>query len=117
MGLGMSYQDITSHLKEMDDFDISPGTLNAVTDKLIPVIAEWHSRPLEAIYLVLFMDGIYFKSRENGRVITKVIYNILGINQEGYKEILGFYVAESEGANFWWVFSMILNNGGVFRMF
>jgi transposase-like protein len=100
-GLGMSYQDITSHLKEMYDFDVSPGTLNAVTDKLIPLITEWRSRPLESIYPVLFMDGMYFKSRENGRVITKVIYNILGINQEGYKEILGFYVAESEGANFW----------------
>lgn len=100
-GLGMSYQDITSHLKEMYDFDVSAGTISAVTDKLIPLITEWRSRPLEAIYPVLFLDGMYFKSRENGKVITKVIYNILGINQEGYKEILGFYVADSEGANFW----------------
>ncbi|MBA3814720.1 MAG: IS256 family transposase [Alphaproteobacteria bacterium] len=100
-GLGMSYQDIASHLKEMYDFDVSPGTISAVTDKLLPVITEWRSRPLEAIYPILFLDGMYFKSRENGRVITKVIYNILGINQEGYKDILGFYVAESEGANFW----------------
>jgi transposase-like protein len=100
-GLGMSYQDITSHLKEMYDFDVSPGTISAVTDKLLPVIMEWRSRPLEAIYPILFMDGMYFKVRENGRVITKVMYNILGINQEGYKDILGFYVAESEGANFW----------------
>ncbi len=100
-GLGMSYQDIASHLKEMYDFDVSPGTISAVTDKLLPVITEWRSRPLEAIYPILFLDGMYFKSRENGRVVTKVIYNILGINQEGYKDILGFYVAESEGANFW----------------
>lgn len=100
-GLGMSYQDITSHLKEMYDFDVSAGTLNAVTDKLLPVITEWRSRPLEAVYPIVFMDGMYFKSRENGKVVTKVIYNILGVNQEGYKEILGFYVAESEGANFW----------------
>lgn len=99
--LGMSYQDIASHLKEMYDFDVSPGTISAVTDKLIPVITEWRSRPLEAIYPIVFMDGMYFKARENGRVVTKVIYNILGINQEGYKDILGFYVAESEGANFW----------------
>lgn len=100
-GLGMSYQDIASHLKEMYDFDVSAGTISAVTDKLLPVITEWRSRPLEAIYPILFLDGMYFKSRENGKVVTKVIYNILGINQEGYKEILGFYVAESEGANFW----------------
>lgn len=100
-GLGMSYQDIASHLKEIYDFDVSPGTISAVTDKLLPLISEWRSRPLEAVYPILFMDGMYFKARENGKVITKVIYNILGINQEGYKEILGFYVAESEGANFW----------------
>lgn len=100
-GLGMGYQDIASHLKEMYDFDVSPGTINAVTDKLLPLITEWRSRPLEAIYPILFLDGMYFKARENGKVITKVIYNILGINQEGYKDILGFYVAESEGANFW----------------
>lgn len=100
-GLGMSYQDISSHLNEMYDFDVSPGTISAVTDKLLPVIEEWRSRPLEAVYPVVFMDGMYFKSRENGKVVTKVLYNILGINQEGRKEILGFYVAESEGANFW----------------
>lgn len=100
-GLGMSYQDIASHLKEMYDFDVSPGTISAVTDKLVPLIAEWRSRPLEAIYPIVFLDGMYFKSRENGKVMTKVIYNILGVTQDGYKEILGFYVAESEGANFW----------------
>lgn len=100
-GLGMSYLDIASHLKEMYDFDISPGTISAVTDKLLPLITEWRNRPLEAIYPILFLDGMYFKSRENGKVSTKVIYNILGINQGGHKEILGFYVAESEGANFW----------------
>lgn len=100
-GLGMSYQDIASHLKEMYDFEVSPGTLTAVTDKLLPLIAEWRNRPLEAIYPIVFLDGMYFKSRENGKVVTKVIYNILGVNQQGYKDILGFYVAESEGANFW----------------
>lgn len=100
-GLGMSYQDIASHLKEMYDFDVSPGTISAVTDKLLPLIAEWRSRPLESVYPILFLDGMYFKSRENGKVVTKVLYNMLGINQAGRKEILGFYIAESEGANFW----------------
>ncbi|MFN7610497.1 MAG: IS256 family transposase [bacterium] len=100
-GSGMSYQDIMSHLKEMYDFDVSAGTLSAVTDRLLPLITEWRSRPLEAVYAILFLDGMYFNSRENGRVVTKVLYNILGVNQEGHKEILGFYVAESEGAHFW----------------
>lgn len=99
--LGMSYQDIRSHLQEMYDFDVSAGTLNTVTDKLLPMIVEWRSRPLEEVYPVLFMDGMYFKSRENGKVVTKVLYNILGVTQTGRKEILGFYVSESEGANFW----------------
>src|SRR3546814_10101842 len=72
--LGMSYEDIASHLKEMYDFDVSPATISAITDKLIPVIAEWRARPLEAIYPIIFMDGMYFKSRENGKVITKVLY-------------------------------------------
>lgn len=100
-GLGMSYQDITAHLKEMYDFDVSTGTLNAVTDKLLPLISEWRSRPLEAIYPIIFLDGMYFKARDNGKVVTKVLYNVLGINQDGIKDILGFYLAESEGANFW----------------
>ena len=78
-----------------------PGTISAVTDKLVPLIADWRSRPLEAIYPIVFLEGMYFKSRENGKVMTKVIYNILGVNQDGYKEILGFYVGESEGSNFW----------------
>ena len=72
-----------------------------MTDKLLHVITEWRSHPLEAIYRILFMEGMYFKGRENGKVVTKVIYNILGINQEGYKDILGFYVAEFESASFW----------------
>ncbi|EQD35317.1 transposase, Mutator family [mine drainage metagenome] len=100
-GLGMSYQDIASHLKEIYDFDVSPSAISAVTDKLVPLIAEWRSRPLDAVYPIIFLDGMYFKSRENGKVATKVIYNILGVNQEGRKDILGFYAAESEGANFW----------------
>jgi putative transposase len=100
-GLGMSYQDIASHIKEIYDFDVSAAAISAVTDKLLPMIAEWRSRPLEEIYPIMFLDAMFFKARDNGKVITKALYNILGVNQQGYKEILGFYVAESEGANFW----------------
>lgn len=100
-GLGMSYQDIANHLEEMYDFEVSAATISAVTDKLLPVITEWRSRHLESIYPIIFLDGMYFKARENGKVVTKVLYNVLGVNQQGYKEILGFYVSESEGAHFW----------------
>lgn len=99
--LGMSYQDIRNHLMDMYGTDISQGMLSRITDKLMPAIAEWRNRPLESIYTVVFLDAMFFKARENGRVVTKTIYNILGINQEGYKDILGFYLSESEGAHFW----------------
>ena len=100
-GLGMSYQDIRNHMHEMYGTEISQGLLSKITDKLLPMVTEWRSRPLESVYTVLFLDAMFFKARENGKVVTKAIYNILGINQEGHKDILGFYVAESEGAHFW----------------
>jgi putative transposase len=100
-GVGMSYQDIASHLKEMYDYDTSPATISSVTDRLIPVITEWRNRPLESVYPIVFLDGMYFKARQDAKVTTKVLYNIMGIDKDGRKDILGFYVAESEGANFW----------------
>ena len=100
-GLGMSYQDIRNHMQEMYGTEVSQGLLSKITDKLLPIITEWRNRPLESIYTIVFLDAMFFKARENGKVITKAIYNLLGINQEGQKDILGFYIAESEGAHFW----------------
>lgn len=100
-GLGMSYQDIRQHMSEMYGTEISQGLLSKVTDKLLPTIAEWRNRPLESVYTIVFLDAMFFKAREEGKVVTKTIYNILGLNQDGHKDILGYYVAESEGANFW----------------
>jgi len=100
-GLGMSYQDISSHLQEMYGVEVSAGMISKITDQLLPMIVEWRNRPLESIYTIVFLDAMFFKARENGKVVTKVIYNILGVNQQGHKDILGFYIAESEGAHFW----------------
>ena len=100
-GLGMSYKDIASHLNEMYGVEVSAGLISKITDKLIPIITEWRSRPLDSVYPIVFLDAMFYKARENGKVITKAVYNILGINQQGHKDILGFYLAESEGANFW----------------
>lgn len=100
-GLGMSYEAIRSHLNEMYGVEVSAGTLNKVTDQLLPVITEWRNRPLEAIYPIVFLDAMFYKTRENGKVVTKAVYNILGINQQGHKDLLGFYMADSEGAHFW----------------
>jgi len=100
-GIGMSYQAIRGHMNEMYGLELSNGTLNAITDKLIPVISEWRSRPLEAVYPIVFMDAMFFKVREEGRVQSKAMYTLIGIKQDGYKDVLGVYVAETEGANFW----------------
>ena len=88
-GLGMSYSDIQSHLSEMYGIEISDGVLNNITDRIIPVIREWQSRPLERIYPIVWMDAIHFKVREEGRVKTKAIYSVLGANIKGNKEVLG----------------------------
>jgi len=100
-GLGMSYQDIRNHMQEMYGTEISQGLLSKITDKLLPVITDWRNRSLEPIYPIVFLDAMFFKVRENNKVSTKAVYNIIGVTQSGCKEILGFYLAESEGANFW----------------
>lgn len=115
--LGMSYEDIQKHLSEMYDVSVAVGTISAVTDKLLPLITQWRNCPLESIYPIIFLDAMWFKTREEGKVIQKVIYNILGINQQGQKDILGFYSAESEGANFWLGVLNDLKNRGVEDIF
>ena len=100
-GLGTSYNDISSHLQDIYGVEVSAATISAVTDKLLPQIAEWRSRPLESIYAIVFLDAMFFKAKVENKMVTKVIYNIMGINQSGHKEILGFYACESEGAHFW----------------
>ena len=115
--LGMSYENISDHLQEIYGLEVSASTINAVTDELIPVITQWRTRPLEAVYPIIFLDGIYFKTREEGRVVTKVSYTVLGINQHGYKEILGFYLSESEGARFWLTVLTDLKERGVKDIF
>jgi len=99
--LGVGYQDISKQMQDMYGYEVSAATISSVTDKLIPTITEWRNRSLERVYTVVFLDAMFFKVREGGKVVNKALYNIMGINQEGIKEILGFYVAESEGANFW----------------
>lgn len=100
-GLGMSLRDISGHIKEMYDTEISATTLSAITDRVIPQIKEWQARPLEEVYCIVWMDAMHYKVKDEGRVTSRAVYNILGITTEGKKELLGMYVSESEGANFW----------------
>ena len=106
-GLGMSYSDIQSHLKELYDFDISDGTISSITDRIIPEIKEWQNRPLESIYPVLWLDAMHYKVREDGQVKSKAVYSVLSVNMEGTKEVLGIYFGSSESSSFW---RQVLNN-------
>lgn len=98
---GMSYGAITEHLADMYGLEISAAKISLITDKLMPVITEWRNRPLEAIYPIVFLDAIHFKVREEGKVMSKAFYSILGVNKDGRKDILGMYFSENEGAHFW----------------
>nr|WP_235856478.1 transposase [Allomuricauda oceanensis] len=112
-GLGMSYRDISSHIKEMYDTDISHTVLSQITDKVVPDVKAWQNRPLEPLYCIVWLDAMHYKVKVDGKIEYKALYNILGINKEGYKEVLGMYISESEGANFWLQVLTDLNNRGV----
>lgn len=100
-GLGMSLRDISSHIKEMYDSDISHTVLSQITDQIIPDIKSWQNRPLESVYCIVWLDAMHYKVRVDGKIQHKALYNILAVNKDGKKEILGMYISESEGANFW----------------
>lgn len=99
--LGTSLRDISAHIKETYDTDISATTLSAITDKVIPLVKDWQQRPLEPLYCIVWLDAMHYKVKEEGRTQTRCVYNILGINPEGRKDVLGMYVSQSEGAHFW----------------
>jgi putative transposase len=114
---GASYGDIRDHLSEMYDLDVSPATISRVTDKILPLIQEWRSRPLERVYPFVWLDAIHYKVRHEGRVVNRAVYCILGLNQEGYKELLGMYLGENEGAKFWLQILTDLQNRGIEDIF
>lgn len=112
-GRGVSTRDISDHIKEMYQMDISATQLSAITDKVIPAMNEWRTRPLQSVYPFVYLDCMHYKVRESGRVITRAIYNILGVDIEGKKDLIGMYVSESEGAKFWLSVITDLKNRGV----
>ena len=114
---GMSVRDIQSNLEEIYSVDVSEGFISTVTDSVIEDVRLWQSRPLDAFYPIVFLDGIRVKSREDGRVQNKVVYLALGINMEGEKELLGMWIAKNEGAKFWLSVVTELKNRGVEDIF
>jgi transposase-like protein len=112
-GLGMSLRDISTHIHEMYDMDISHDTLSAITERIMPLVKEWQSRPLDALYCIVWMDAMHYKVKDQGKVKSRAVYNILGIDKEGKKDLLGVYVSENEGANFWLSVLTDLHSRGV----
>ena len=100
-GRGLSYSDIREHVEEMYGISVSHAAITAVTDKIIDGVKQWQQRPLESHYPFVWLDAIHYKVKDQGRYANKAIYTVLGLKMDGKKEVLGLYLSESEGANFW----------------
>jgi transposase-like protein len=97
----MSLRDIGFYIEEMYNVEISPSVLSEITDRVIPQVKEWQNRPLADVYPIVWLDAMHYKARDGGKVVSRAVYNILAVNKEGRKELIGMYISESEGANFW----------------
>ena len=104
---------MSKHIDEMYGIEISKSAITNITDRIIPKIAEFKERQLEVVYPIIFLDAMFFKVKENGKIISKAFYSALGVDKDGKKDILGIYVQESEGANFWLNILTDLKNRGV----
>jgi transposase-like protein len=98
---GMSVSDIEEQIKEVYNFELSSSTISRITDRVMQDITTWQNRPLESLYLVVWMDGIVFKVREGSRIIEKTIYIAIGLSMDGKKEVLGLWLGKNESAAFW----------------
>lgn len=98
---GMSTRDIEATVKEMYGIELSEGTVSNITNTIIENIKQWQQRPLESVYFVVWMDGIVIKIRNNGKVQGRTIYLVIGLRQDGLKEVLGMWISETESASFW----------------
>jgi transposase-like protein len=98
---GMSTRDIHDQVKDIYGIEISAEMVSKITEKIVPEIKEWQSRPLETVYPFVFMDAIHYKIRDNGQIVNKAAYVVLGINMEGFKDVLGIWIGENETSKFW----------------
>ncbi|CAM4494733.1 IS256 family transposase [Paenibacillus phoenicis] len=110
---GVSTRDIQDHLAHLYGIDVSPTMISNVTNKLIPLVKQWQNRPLQGVYAVVFMDAIHFKVKQDGAIVNKAAYMVIGIDLDGNKDVPGMWIGENESSKFW--FSMLndLKNRGV----
>jgi putative transposase len=114
---GMTCREIKAHLEEIYSVEVSPDLISTVTDAVIDEVRAWQSRPLDAIYPILYLDALQVKVRDQGRVSNKAIYLAVGVNMQGLKEVLGMWASETEGAKFWLSVITELKNRGVKDIF
>ena len=98
---GMSVSDIEDELRDIYGINLSSSANSIITNKVTQAAADWQNRPLESLYMVVWMDGIVFKVRESGKVINKTVYLCIGLNKMGYKEVLGMWVGKTVSSSFW----------------
>jgi len=98
---GMSTRDIEDHMRDIYGIEVSASLVSKITDKILPMITEWQSRPLDRVYPIVFLDAIYFKVRKDNRIVNKAAYSVLALNMDGQKDILGIWIGEHESASFW----------------
>jgi len=110
---GMSTRDIEAEIEDLYGITLSPSMISKITDKVMTGAIEWQNRVLDDVYPIIYLDAMYFKVRSNGRIVNKAVYICLGYNLDGYKDILGIWVDEAEGAKFWLGICNDLKNRGV----
>jgi len=114
---GMTTRDIQGHLQELYGVEISPTLVSQVTDAITEEITLWQNRPLDEVYPIVYLDAVRVKVRHNGTVINKAVYLAIGVTWDGNKDILGMWIAETEGAKFWLQVVTELKNRGVKDIF
>jgi putative transposase len=114
---GMTTREIQGHLEEIYGVEVSPGLISNVTEAVQDEVRAWQNRPLEPLYPILFMDALYVRMRDNGHVQNRAVYVAIGVNLEGYKEVLGLWTSANEGAKFWLQVLTEIQNRGVQDVF
>jgi putative transposase len=110
---GMTTRDIQGHLEEIYGVEVSPTLISNVTDAVAEEVKAWQSRPLNAVYPIVYLDALHVKIREAGHVQNRAMYVVIGVNLEGNKEVLGLWAGQAEGAKFWLQVVTELKNRGV----
>ncbi|UUZ87037.1 IS256 family transposase [Paenibacillus sp. P26] len=110
---GVSTRDIQDHLQGLYGIEVSPTLISNVTNKIVPLIKEWQNRPLQQTYAVVFLDAIHFKVKQEGQIVNKAPYMVIGIDLDGNKDVLGIWIGENESAKFWLSVLNELKNRGV----